>query len=133
MNLVAELVLVDTWIWVPFFNRPGSLEKETVDRLLDDDRCVIVGPILAEVLQGFRRDAEADWVASILKGLRYVEASRDEWVAAARLGRQPAGRGHRLPLRDLLIAATAIRRGFSVCTIDPHFDLVDGLLRFSVT
>ena len=38
---VADLVLVDTCIWVPFFNRPNSSEKQAVDELLDDDRALM--------------------------------------------------------------------------------------------
>jgi hypothetical protein len=61
---VQDLVLVDTCIWVPFFNRPRSRDKLAVDELLDADRAALVGPIVAEVLLGFRRDEQADWVAS---------------------------------------------------------------------
>ena len=66
---VREIVLVDTCIWVPFFNRLRSREKQSVDELLDDDRVALVGPILTEILLGFRRDEYADWVASELRGL----------------------------------------------------------------
>ncbi len=45
-----RLVLVDTCIWVPFFNRPQSVEKKVVDTLLDDDRAVLIGPIVTEIL-----------------------------------------------------------------------------------
>jgi len=51
-----DLVLIDTCIWVGYFNRRQSSERRTVDLLLDDDRAAITGMILAEVLQGFRRD-----------------------------------------------------------------------------
>lgn len=55
-------VLIDSCIWVPFFNRKKSIEKTTVTELLKGDRAAIIGPVLAEILQGFRRDQEADWV-----------------------------------------------------------------------
>ena len=51
-------VLVDTCIWAAFFGKPGSPEKAAVDDLLDGDRVALVGPIVAEVLQGFRRKVE---------------------------------------------------------------------------
>ena len=81
---LQDLVLVDTCVWVPFFNRPQSAVKRTIDELLDDDRAALVGPILAEVLSGFRHDTEADWVASVLRGVAYVELIWDDWRAAAR-------------------------------------------------
>ena len=128
---MTEMVLVDTCIWVPFFNRPHSQEKHAVDQLLDEDRVALVGPILAEILQGFRRDEQADWVASELRGVRYLDIAWDDWRAAARLGRKLVAKGHRLPLTDLTIAAVAMNRETAVYSSDPHFDLIPSLTRFS--
>ncbi|MFN5196295.1 MAG: PIN domain-containing protein [Planctomyces sp.] len=126
----ADLVLIDTCIWVGFFNRAQSTERMTVDPLLDDDRAAITGMVLAEILQGFRRDDQADWVASSLKGLHALEPTWDDWRFVAKLGRQLIASGHRLPLTDLAIAAIALRNDCFVLTTDPHFDLIAGLKRF---
>lgn len=123
-------VLVDTCVWVPFFNRPQSAEKRAVDALLDDDRAALTGPIIAEILQGFAREAQAEYVASLLRGMRYIEAAWNDWRDAARLGRRLAAAGHRLPLSDLVIAAVAKRIDVEVYTSDPHFDLIEGLKRY---
>lgn len=72
---VRELVLIDTCIWVQFFNRPQSRDKKAVDALLDDDRVALVGPIVTEVLLGFRRDDHADWVASVLRGPHLLQVT----------------------------------------------------------
>ena len=127
---INSLVMIDTCIWVSFFNRPNSPERKVIDGLLDDDRVAIVGPILGEVLQGFRRDEQADWVASSLRGLREIDVMWDDWRHAAHLGRELASRGHKLPLTDLAIAAVSISNDISVFTIDPHFDLFPNLKRF---
>ena len=126
----GDLVLIDTCIWVGFFNRTQSTERMTVDPLLDDDRAAITGMILAESLQGFRRDDQADWAASSLKGLHALEPTWDDWRFVAKLGRQLIASGHRLPLTDLAIAAIALRNDCFVLTTDPHFDLIAGLKRF---
>lgn len=126
-----DLVLIDTCIWVPFFNRPQSAVKKAVDELLDEDRAALVGPILAEVLSGFRREAQADWVVSALRGLVYIELTWDDWRGAAQLGRQLAGRGHQLPLSDLALAAVAQRLDCAVFTSDPHFTLIPDLKLYS--
>ena len=118
-------------MWVPFFNRPQCAEKKVVDALLDEDRAALIGPILAEILQGFQRDDRADWVASSLRGLRFIEIQWDDWRAAARLVRRLRIAGHRLPLTDLNLAAVALRTGAAVYNSDPHFDLIAGLMRFT--
>jgi len=123
-------VLIDTCIWVPFFNRPQSSQKHAVDALLDEDRATLTGPIVAEILQGFRHEAQANYVGSHLRGMHYVEPTWDDWQESARLGRRLAAVGHRLPLSDLIIAAIAKRIDAEVYTSDPHFDLIEGLKRY---
>ena len=125
-----DLVLVDTCIWIQFFNRPQSREKHAVDELLDEDRAALIGPLLAEVLQGFPKKAQADWVASVLRGVHYLELTWDHWRAAAHLGSQLASRGHQLPLSDLATAAVAIDSNQAVYSSDPDFDLIPNLKRF---
>ena len=125
-----DWVFVDTCVWASFFTKPNSPEKQVIDRLLDADRIVLVGPIVAEVLLGFRRKDQAHWIASRLKLAHYVESTWNDWRAAADLGRELASQGHRLPLSDLLIAVVAKRLDAFVYTTDPHFDLVRDLKRF---
>jgi len=124
------LVLVDTCIWVQFFNRPQSAEKKAVDTLLDDDRAALIGPIVAEVLQGIPREAQAGHVASLLRGMRWLETIWNDWIEAARLGRRLAAAGHRLPLSDLVLAAVSLRLDAEIYSTDPHFDLISELKRF---
>src|SRR5450759_3151900 len=96
-----EWVFVDTCIWASFFGKPGSPEKAAVDELLDSNRVAIAGPVVAEVLLGFRRKDQADWVGSRLRMTHHVEADWDDWCAAADLGRELATKGHKIPLTDL--------------------------------
>lgn len=124
-----EWVLVDTCVWAEFFNHPHSPEKAKVDELLDADRVVLVGPILAEILIGFRRKDQSDWAVSRLRMAHYIEAEWRDWRAAAEIGRTLQIKGHRLPLTDLVIAAVAQRNGVWIYTTDPHFDLIAGLKR----
>jgi predicted nucleic acid-binding protein len=127
---MEEWVFVDTCIWASFFAKPGSPEKAAVDALIDADRVAVVGAIVAEVLLGFRRKDQADWVASRLRLTHYVEAGWDDWRAAADLGRDLAAKGHKLPLTDLVLAAVARRCNAWVYTTDPHFDLIPELKRY---
>jgi predicted nucleic acid-binding protein len=127
---MEEWVFVDTCIWGPFFTKRGSREKAAIDDLLDSDRVALIGPILAEVLSGFRRKDQADWVASRLRMAHYVEANWNDWRDAADLGRDLAGKGNKLPLTDLLVAAVAKRCHAWIYSSDPHFDVIPELKRF---
>src|SRR5438132_3170159 len=116
---MEEWVFVDTCIWASFFAKPGSREKAAVDDLLDSDRVALVGPVLSEVLLGFRRKDQADWVASRLRLARYVEATWDHWRVAAELGRELAAGGDQLPLTDLVLATIAKHRNAWIYTTGP--------------
>ena len=126
----ADWVLIDTGVWSAFFSKPGSREKGAVDALLDDDRVALTGPVLAEVLRGFRRTDQADWVASRLRLAHYIEPSWEDWRIAAALGRELAAASHDVPLTDLVVAALARRVEAFVFSTDPHFDLIPGLKRY---
>jgi predicted nucleic acid-binding protein len=126
-----DWVLVDTCIWASFFSRPGSPEKAAVDDLLDADRVALVGPIVAEVLLGFRRKDQADWSASRLRLAHYLEANWEDWRAAAEMGRELARHGHKLPLTDLVVATVAKRCQTWLYSTDPHFDIIPAIKRYS--
>lgn len=125
-----QWVFVDTCIWASFFGKPNSPEKLAVDELLDTDRVALVGPILGEVLLGFRRRDQADWVASRLRFAHYIEADWLDWRAAADQGRELAMKGFSLPLTDLLVAAVSKRLDAFVYSTDPHFDHLPDLKRY---
>jgi predicted nucleic acid-binding protein len=125
-----DWVIVDTLIWASFFSKPGSTEKLAVDELIDADRVALLGPIVAEVLLGFRRKEQADWIASRLRLVHHPETIWDDWRMAAEIGRGLATSGHSLPVSDLLIIAVAKRIDVSVYSTDPHFDLVPDLKRY---
>ena len=127
---MSDCVLVDICIWASFFSKPNSPEKRAVDVLLDADRVALVGPIVTEVLLGFRRADQADWVASRLRLAHCPDIEWDDWQNASILGRSLMARGHKLPLTDLVVATVANRIDASVYTTDPHFDCVPSLERY---
>lgn len=124
-------MFVDTCVWASFFTKRNSREKKAVDKLIDEDRVALLGPIVTEVLLGFRRKDQADWIASRLRYANFVFLDWDDWRDAADLGRNLAGNGHKLPLTDLVLAVVALRFNCLVYTTDPHFDLIPNLKRYS--
>jgi predicted nucleic acid-binding protein len=128
---MADGVLIDTCIWATTFSKPNSRENRTVEQLIEQDRVVVIGPVMTETLYGFRRAEQADWAASRLKKLGWLDVPWDDWRNAAALGRQLAAGGHRLPLTDLVIATIALRHDLYVYTVDPHFDLFTDVKRFA--
>jgi len=127
--LKKDRVIVDTSIWIEFFRNPLSPEKKEVDVLLDDDRAVLVGIVLAELLQGTRSQKEFELIKSALTALPFYEVSTQGWIKTGATASQLRKQGITIPLSDCLIAALAIENGCRVYSLDPHFEKIDDLRR----
>lgn len=121
------MVVADTSVWIPFFNQPESPEKREIDALIDVDHLVLVGMVLAELIQGCRSSREVDTILSKLTGLRFLETGFSTWKRAGDLSFSLRRKGITLPLTDLVIAALALEHGCQVYTLDPHFEQIPGL------
>ncbi len=121
------MVIADTSVWIPFFTRPDSLEKAALDFLIGAVEVVLVGVVLAELLQGCRTPAERDSLSDALLALPYYEVARSTWSQAGDLSAPLLRRGITLPLSDLIIAALAIERNCRVYSLDGHFKKIPGL------
>lgn len=121
------MVIADTSVWIPFFNRPESPEKWAIDALIDADRLILVGVVLAELLQGCRTPKEANVILTKLTGLRFLETSFSSWKRTGELAFSLRRKGITLPLSDLIIAAIALEHSCQVFTLDPHFKKIPGL------
>ena len=125
------MVLADTSVWIPFFNRPDSAEKAALDVLIDADDLVLVGVVLAELLQGCRTQVERDSLSDEFSALPYHEVTRSHWSEAGNLSAHLLRKGVTLPLSDVLIAALAIERGFIIYSLDAHFKRIPGVRLFN--
>ena len=52
------MILVDSSVWIDYFNGHNTPQVEALDKLLGTQTLAIGDIILAEVLQGFRQDAD---------------------------------------------------------------------------
>jgi predicted nucleic acid-binding protein len=121
------MVIVDTSVWIPFFNRPNSPEKTALDLLIDADEVVLVGVVLAELLQGCRASSERETLSEALLALPYYEVTQSTWSQTGDLSAQLLRRGVTLPLSDLIIAALAIEHHCQVYSLDTHFKKIPGV------
>jgi predicted nucleic acid-binding protein len=124
------VIIVDTSAWIPFFNRPESTEKQAIDALIDADRAVLVGVVLAELLQGCRTPKEASVVLDEIAGLRFLEVAFSTWQRTGELSASLKRAGIILPLSDVLIAAIVLEHSCQVYSLDPHFAQIPGLPGF---
>jgi predicted nucleic acid-binding protein len=67
------LILVDSSVWIDYFNGIGSVQTSKLDRFLGFDLVVTGDLILAEVLQGFTTERDFNNARKLLTSLAIVE------------------------------------------------------------
>jgi len=63
------MVLVDSSVWIDFFNGTVNPETDKLDEILGIEEVVVGDLILAEVLQGFRNDRDYKTARQVLTSL----------------------------------------------------------------
>jgi predicted nucleic acid-binding protein len=65
------LIVVDSSVWIDFFNGKISDKTDLLDRLLGQELIIIGDLILTEVLQGFRKEKDFQVAKSLLDSLEF--------------------------------------------------------------
>ena len=126
------MVLVDSSVWVDFFSRaPGTAGFELRRMMEDSEPIALTGIIVAEVLQGLRRDfdrIEYELSRWDLLEPRGFTTYRD----AAMLYRLARSRGVTLTTVDALIATLALEGGATLFTLDRDFEQIRSFTNLKV-
>lgn len=128
------MIVVDTSVWIDWFNGTPTPEADTLDGLLGRTRIVIGDLILVELLQGFQPGPAFDDCQRLLEGLEYRDMVGRETALAA-VGHYRRLRGLGVTPRktmDLLIAAFCLRHGFPLLHRDRDFDACETHLGLAV-
>lgn len=117
-------MLVDTSVWIDFFNGHPSAQAERLAAAVSDGEAIALpGLVITEILLGLKSDPEAAKVLDLLDAFDPVaEPNRDDYVAAAALYRRCRAKGFTIRSTiDCLIAQLCLRDGLSLLTKDRAF------------
>lgn len=67
------MIVVDSSVWIDYFKGTANRETDRLDALLGSEPLAVGDIILAEVLQGFRDDADYRTAKSLMSTLTQVE------------------------------------------------------------
>jgi len=118
------MVLVDTSVWVDFFNGKITDQTEKLDHYLSSTVIVVGDLILAEVLQGFRSDKDYRIAKSLLTELEQVQLCNTD-LASQSAQNYRALRKQGITIRktiDCLIATYCIETKTPLLFSDRDFD-----------
>ncbi|HSV47520.1 MAG TPA: PIN domain nuclease [Ramlibacter sp.] len=125
------MLVVDSSVWIDFFNGKAGPEGDTLRRLLRDGEVRIVVPdlVLYEVLRGFRLEREFRQARTLLEGLD-VEVAGGVGLALQAAQHYRSLRAAGFTVRsgvDVLLASFCIENGYSLLHKDRDFDAFEQL------
>lgn len=118
------MILVDSSVWIDYFNGRTNPPAETLDRLLGREPLATGDLILTEVLQGFTADRDFEIARKLLSSLTIVELGGAE-VAIQSARNFRTLRKHGVTVRktiDTVIATRCIESGYGLLHNDRDFD-----------
>jgi predicted nucleic acid-binding protein len=119
------MVVVDTSVWIDFFQHPESPWASRLAELIEGHNCVaLCGIVLQEILQGIKHPASCERTRERLCRFPFVAATKETHVLAADLYRNLRLRGITVPSTDAAVAAIAIANRMEMLTKDQHFAVI---------
>jgi predicted nucleic acid-binding protein len=119
------MVLVDTSVWIDFFQAPDSHSAENLSKLIvGHNQVMLCGVVLQEVLQGIRGTRNLDLVQERLSRFPFIKTDKETWLQAASLYRKLRAKGITVPTTDATIAALAMQHNLLLFSRDRHFETI---------
>lgn len=124
------MILVDSSVWIDFFNGVACTETDKLNEILGLEEVVIGDLILAEILQGFRSDADYRAAKNVLTSLTvYDLLGKDMAIKSANNFRKLRKNGITIrKTADVIIATYCIENKIPLLFTDKDFvPFVDNL------
>jgi predicted nucleic acid-binding protein len=124
------LYLVDTSVWIEFFQRPTKSQA-----LVDLEEVVTCLPVIQEVLQGFQDQSAFRIAREAMFSFPLVESPlrQEVYEEAINLYRHARRSGKTVRSSvDCLIAACALRHGLTILHKDRDYDAIETISHLNV-
>jgi predicted nucleic acid-binding protein len=120
------ILLVDTCVWSLSLRRRRRTSFDTeqlrlisaLQQAIEEGRVSVIGIIRQEVLSGVRVKAEFAKIQRLLEPFQDEDVIPEDYIEAARLHNTCQDHGVQYGVVDMLIAAVAARKAFTVVTYD---------------
>lgn len=117
----GERILIDTSVWIDYFqNKPSDL-SERVDGILSGDSVYVPKIVIAELIQGARSQKELSVIEDFLHAFNIIDQKEDTWIEAGKLSYRLRKKGRNINLTDCYIAIIARAYKCRIFTLDKHF------------
>jgi predicted nucleic acid-binding protein len=119
-------IVVDTSVWVEYFRGRSIHTRDTMHRLLDEDRVGLAIVVRIELLAGVGH-RQVKKLRRLLDAVPTYLPGDGIWATTERWAVRAAGEGHRFGIGDLLVGAIASEHGLPIWSLDRDFERMASL------
>lgn len=124
------MILVDTSVWINYFNGQISWQTNLLDRKLQTEQILAGDIIITEILQGFRKESSYQAAKKALLALPFASLCGKE-IALKSAENFRELRKNGITIRktiDMIIATYCIERGIFLLHLDKDFEAIKTVL-----
>lgn len=119
------MILVDTSVWIDFFNGHSSKEEQTLKQLIQDEEDICLSAIhIMEILQGIKQKKDFIRTERHLKNFPILVPELGDYVLSALIFNACQRKGLTVKSADCLIAAIAIENNLILLHKDKDFEQI---------
>lgn len=119
------MVLIDTSIWIDFFQYPESIHSKKLENLIkDNNQAILCGIIIQEILQGIKDNKGYELTKEKLSKFPFIKTNRRTYIFASSIYRTLRNKGITIPALDITLASISILNKIPFFTKDEHFALI---------
>jgi predicted nucleic acid-binding protein len=124
------MIVVDTSAWIDYVNGVASPQTDLLDAELGNDRIITGDLIIAEFLQGFKKDTQYFKAKELMDSLQYYDfVGKEIALKAAENFRKLRKKGITVGKTiDVIIATFCIQYGYELLHNDKDFDAMEDVL-----
>ena len=118
--------IIDSTIWKEYLNKGNTKETKVLEDLIKEDKVVICGYTLAEVLKNIQ---DKETFEKLLKGflaLPFVEIEKEDWIEASKIVFEFKG----VSIELGLLCALSQRKNLKILTKNKEIKKVKGVKHY---
>jgi len=128
------MILVDSSVWINYFNGVINPKTDLLDKLLDEELIAIGDLIYTEVLQGFKKEKDFKRAQKLFDGILFFKMlGKDQSVSTIRNFRFLRSKG--ITIRktiDMIIATFCMDNNLQLLHDDKDFNLISENLMLKI-
>lgn len=124
----GEKILIDTSVWISYFQNRDALFTEGVEEILTSSHVYVPKVVLAELIQGAKSEKEISVIEEFLEAFTIVDQTDDTWLGAGKLSFLMKKKGLTVHLIDCYIAVLANEHQCRLFSLDVHFKTIQKFL-----